>query len=299
MKYDKQPIDLARQIMLLKERGMAFQDEDAALRILSSISYFRIANYWRHMERRGSNRFLCGSNFDSVVELYGFDRELRSIVFSAIQDVEVAFRARLGHALSLKYGAFWFADASLFKDKSIHKGCLEKLSEEARRTHEEYIREHFLKYDESPFPPSWKILEVASFGTLSKLYGNLSDIDVKKEVSRSFGLPSYPFFENWMKCAAVLRNCCAHHARLWNRRFSVIPKYPRHLPNPWIIRPLTRPEKIYGQLCCLAYLEQSIYPNSGFGGKLKQLMSRSPMVDVKAMGFAEGWASEPLWTQPG
>ncbi len=141
------------------------------------------------------------------------------------------------------------------------------------RSHEEFVIEHYNKYDSPDCPPSWKTMEVASFGTLSKLFSNLANTDIKKVISRSFQLPSYVFLENWMKCAAVLRNCCAHHARLWNRRFSVIPKYPANLQGEWIVTPLRRPEKLYGQLCYLAYMEQSIHPNSQLKRSLINIMS--------------------------
>jgi len=49
MEYTKQPITLAEQINILKQRGLTFEDENAALRILSQISYFRLASYWRVM----------------------------------------------------------------------------------------------------------------------------------------------------------------------------------------------------------------------------------------------------------
>lgn len=195
----------------------------------------------------------------------------------------------------MKYGAFWFLDPMLFKDDEIHRSCIGKLREEISRSHEDFIKQHRDKYDEPDWPPSWKTMEVASFGTLSKLYSNIADNEIKKVVSKSFQLPSYPFLENWMKCAAVLRNCCAHHARLWNRRFSIIPKYPAHLPGKWIVRPLRRPEKLYGQLCCLAYLEQSINPNSGLKDNVIALLSNHPEIDSKAMGFQENWEEQPLW----
>lgn len=294
MKYEKQPIDFPRQIELLKERGMIFSNEAKALEALYSISYFRIANYWYQFENKDNKTFSSDCEFDRILSLYNFDRELRGIIFAAIQDVEIAFRTRVGHYMSMKYGSFWFLEGKLFKDKNLHISCINKLKEEVTRSHEEFLKEHYAKYSESPYPPSWKILEVASFGTLSKLYSNLADNEVKREISRSFGLPSYQFLENWMKCAAVMRNCCAHHARLWNRRFSTIPKFPQYLPGAWISAPLCRPEKIYGQLCCLEYLEQTVYPNTNFKGRLLALMNTFDG-HIKAMGFPEDWRSQPLW----
>ncbi|MCM1071995.1 MAG: Abi family protein [[Clostridium] fimetarium] len=295
MRYDKHPIDFPAQIALLKDRGMAFSDEDKALQGLFSISYFRLASYWRHRENRKSRQFKADTKFDDVLTLYTFDQHLRNIIFSAIQNIEIAFRTRVSHFLSMKYGAFWFLDSALFKDAEIHQACIEKLKEEIARSHEEFIKEHNDKYDEPNCPPSWKTMEVASFGTLSKLYSNIADNEIKKIISRSFELPSYLFLENWMKCAAVLRNCCAHHARLWNRRFSVIPKYPANLPRQWIATPLHRPEKLYGQLCCLAYLGQSIQLNNSLKRNILDLMSDYPEIDLNAMGFQSDWQEQPLW----
>ena len=82
MEYTKQPITLAEQINILKQRGLIFEDEDAALRILSFISYFRLASYWRVMEENSRiHRFRSGSKFSAVLSLYTFDSERRSFVF--------------------------------------------------------------------------------------------------------------------------------------------------------------------------------------------------------------------------
>ena len=50
MKYSKQPLTIEQQISLLKDRGLAIIDEAAAQKVLGSISYFRLANYFRPME---------------------------------------------------------------------------------------------------------------------------------------------------------------------------------------------------------------------------------------------------------
>ncbi len=297
MQYNKQPIDFAAQIALLKDRGMTFANEHNALEGLYSISFFRLKSYWKHLESRNTGKFKKDSKFEDILSLYTFDQILRNIIFASIQSIEIAFRTRVSHYMSIKHGAFWFLNPALFKDKEIHKSCIGKLKEEVYRSHEDFIKQHREKYDDPACPPSWKTMEVTSFGTLSKLYSNLADNNIKKVISQSFQLPSHLFLENWMKCAAVLRNCCAHHARLWNRRFSVIPKYPTHLPCKWITLPLRRPEKLYGQLCCLAYLEQSINPNSRLKDNILHLLSHHPEIDIKAMGFQDNWKAQPLWNQ--
>jgi len=62
-----------------------------------------------------------------------------------------------------------------------------------QRSKEEFIKEHFIKYDKPEFPPAWKTLELASFGTLSKLYYNFADNKVKKRVAREFNPRSSEF----------------------------------------------------------------------------------------------------------
>lgn len=297
MKYEKEPIGLSQQLDLLKQRGLMVTDEEVALGQLRSISYFRLASYWRIMEEPNSadHLFKPNSCLDDVISLYVFDKKLRMLIFTAIQDLEIALRTRVIQHFSLKYGAFWFMDVNLFKDKHIFRNCLENIQNEVNRSNEDFLKEHFSKYDEPLLPPVWKTMEVVSFGTLSKLYCNFSDVELKKEVARSFGLPNYLYLESWMKCAAVLRNYCAHHARLWNRRFPVMPQIPPKLPMTWISTPILRPMKLYAQLCYLSYLEQSIRPNSDFRKAIVTLLQDKSQAITKAMGIQNNWLEEPLW----
>ena len=290
MKYDKPPIELAQQLMILRQRGLEIENEGNALDCLRSISYFRLANYWKPMEIEKENHsFRPNSHFEEVVRLYLFDKRLRSLMFAAIQDLEVALRTRIIQSFSFPYGAFWFMDDTLFKDKVIYLSCLECIRKEVYRSNEGFIKEHFMRYDEPPLPPVWKTMEVVSFGVLSKLYCNFRDVQLKKYVASSFGLPQYTYLESWMKCATVLRNYCAHHARLWNRRFPWKPQLPERLPLKWIRTLPLRPYKLYAQLCYLSYLEQNITPCSRLNEKLSALLEGASPAFLKAMGFPERW----------
>lgn len=243
--YTKQPISIADQIVMLKGRGLLFDDEHIAIEYLKIISYFRLANYW---------------------------------------------------FVSSAYGPFWFADASLFSNAVIFSKCLANIDEELKRSKEDFLVEHFARYDDPPYPPAWKTLEVSSFGTLSKLYCNLSDNALKKQIAREFGLPQHLYLESWIKSLSVLRNCIAHHARIWNRKYPWKPQLPKKLQNPWIHEAVLQ-EKLYAQLCCVAYLMDAVCPDNDFRRKLKTLLEDYPIVDVAAMGFPKQWYNEPLWSR--
>lgn len=299
MRYTKQPTDITTQLAMLKLRGLIVNDEDMALRQLASISYFRLASYWKTFETdESTHQFSDGTCLEEVVSLYTFDKKLRSIIFSAIQDIEVALRTRIIHFFSLSHGAFWFMDASKFNNRGIFQTCLDNIQVELGRSKEEFLQEHFAKYNYPSMPPVWKTLEVVSFGNLSKLYANMKDVEAKKQVAKSVGLPQYTYLESWMRSLTVLRNCCAHHARSWNRRYPTMPQLPQRLPLAWVDTQHIRPMKLYAQLCTLLYLEQSVTPNSQIKDRLQSLFKAYPQASIKQMGFPRGWETEPLWNSP-
>ena len=297
MNYSNLPLDTHDLVCMLKARGLQFTDEQRAEEQLLSVSYFKLAGYLRPFETDVvTHQYAAGTSYESAMELCVFDRELRALIFRAMQDVEVALRGRMIHFFSLSLGAFWFKEDALAKDRDIYFKNLQKMWSELSRSKEDFVKDHFDRYDCPMLPPAWKTMELLSFGTLSKLFENVKDTGVKKAVAKSLGLPKYTYLESWVKCATVLRNACCHHARVWNRRFAWKPQLPDRLPLNWIANASAiRPQKLYAQLCYLAYLEQSINPNGDFVGELKALLLKFPQVDVAAMGFPSGWDEEPLW----
>ena len=294
--YNKQPISIADQISILKSRGLMFDNEQEAVEHLKIISYFRLASYWKPMESdKLKHIFKPNSKFENVVTLYNFDKELRTLIFSAIQSIEIALRTKIIQIVSSNYGAFWFTEKSLFTNTTIFSKCLLNIEEELKRSKEDFLIEHFAKYDNPPYPPAWKTLEVSSFGTLSKLYCNLADNNLKKQIARELGLPQHLYLESWIKSLSVLRNCIAHHARIWNRKYPWKPQIPQKLQSPWIQNSTISHEKLYAQLCCIGYLLNAIHPNNNFKQKLKILLSKYSIVDISAMGFPKLWYNEALW----
>ena len=296
MIYSKAPLDYEEQIKMLKERGLIIADEQKAVNSLKIISYFRLANYLRPMEYDKENHFYKpNSFFENAIDLYYFDKELRGIIFAAVQSIEIALRSKMIHHISMKYGAFWFMEPSLFKDRNIHEQCLAAMRQELARSKEEFITEHKAKYTEPDMPPVWKALEITSFGTLSKLFCNFNDNSLKKKIAREFNVPQHLVLESWVKCAVNIRNCLAHHARVWNRKFPIMPQLTASFRGNWIKNTNLPIAKLYPQLCYMQYMQVQIHGNDDFKHKLKGLLEKHPNVDIMAMGFIEDWESESLW----
>lgn len=298
MRYSKQILTLAEQIEVLKQRGLIIGDESEAMRLLDQTGYFRLADYWRPMEEdRETRSFLPNTSFDHIVRLYRFDAELKQLVFNGILRIEVATRSKMIRYFSDDHGPFWFMDETLAEDAEWFSSNISTIRREVARSQEDFIKEHFNKYDEPDLPPVWKTLEVLSFGTLSKLFNNFNDTTAKDLMAADFGLPTHTILGSWLGSLTVLRNKCAHHARVWNRRFPIMPELPRKAAKPWIANRNLKHNKLYPQLCCIAYLLNIIDPQNTFVTDFKTLLRKYPAVDPRAMGCPTDWEQEPLWRQ--
>lgn len=296
MKYLKIPLDYEQQITMLKERGLIVPDEKLAINYLKNISYFRLVNYLRPMERdKELHLYKPNSSFENAITLYSFDKELRGIIFAAIQSIEIALRSKIIHYVSLKYGAFWFMDSSFFKNQDVYEQIIITIKNELIRSKEDFIIEHNSKYTVPSMPPIWKTLEVTSFGTLSKLFCNIKDNAVKKQIAREFNIPQHIILESWVKCAVSMRNYIAHHSRVWNRNFPIMPQCNASFRGEWIKNTDFPPMKLYPQLCYIQYMQKQICNNWDFKQRLKTLLKQYANVDIVAMGFPLDWENEPLW----
>ena len=107
MNYDKQPINIDEQLALLQNRGLMIEDVATAKLQLRNISYFRIASYLRYIEQdRQHHLYKSGSTFEQAINLYLFDKELRQLIFKAIQDIEISLRTKMIQVFSMEHGTF-------------------------------------------------------------------------------------------------------------------------------------------------------------------------------------------------
>ena len=208
------------------------------------------------------------------------------------------------YELSHRHGTFWYTNATLFGDPAMHALTMQTINQEYGRTDEKFIAE-FRKNYSNPLPPSWMMLELTSFGTLSTLYKK-SGFYTRFQGHRSlFGLDDTTF-RSWFHTLVYVRNVCAHHSRLWNRILRVTPTMPLTPAFPWIgitilPNPITgRPpiklnNRLYFVLSMITYLLNTVNPNQNFKSRFRGLLAKYPNADVKAMGFPTGWETEPLW----
>lgn len=124
------------------------------------------------------------------------------------------FRCRLANHFSYKYGVPGYEDPSNFENPLYHAEFLEDVKQEIRRN----AKSPFVKNFQSNYVdgkiPMYALVELFSFGTLSKFFKNMKNED-KKAVALTYGV-GYTYFESWIESIAYVRNLCAHYGRLYN-----------------------------------------------------------------------------------
>lgn len=293
MKFTKPPKTFSEQADHLQKRGMIIDDRERAERYLAHLNYYRLAAYWLPFKQtHPTHNFKPGTSFDMVLEHYIFDRELRLLVMDAIERIEVSLRTRWAYHLAHTYGPHAHLQRNLFKPSWKHEENLNCLKEVVRRSSEKFIR-HFEKYDEA-LPPLWVVCEIMTLGQLSKWYGNMKHRRDRNAVAHIYDLDEVNF-TSFLHHLSIVRNCCAHHARLWNRSFAFAWKLPRK-------RPASLPvnfnhadgKRLYNTLVMLAYLMDSINPNT-WKRRLVNLFTKHPDVQPRYMGFPDDWRGQPVW----
>lgn len=290
----------ATTIQALRQRGLIINDVNQAEHFLRNISYYRLEGYWWPMQSDKVNHlFKPNNSFDDVIQLYNFDRELRLLVFDVIERIEIGLRTRLIYHPSHEAGPWWFEDAANFKNPVTHTDALLSIDRELRHSKDTFIKTHYVRYHkDARRPPAWKTLEVVSFSTLSKLYGNLSSsLKSKDRIASELNTVNHSYLPSWLQSIAQIRNICAHHGRLWNKNLPGAPKLLPKPPAPWLINVPTPKEfpKLYIHACCMKYLLDAISPGHHFAPKLADLFTKYPTVDLHALGFYKNWKNEPLW----
>lgn len=218
----KEPLSFEKQIEKLKSHGMVMEDEAKVKEILAKINYYRFTGYTlQHRKNPDESDYIEGLPFEKVYRIYQFDESLRDIFRKYIEVAEVYYRTQISYGFSMAkcvsppYDQHY--DEKNFYNKTGYKEVMESFKKEKNYYKDSLIvKHHKAKYDSKM--PLWVIVELMSFSNTSKLYSSMY-ISEKEKIADTVGV-SYATLENHLHCLAVLRNKCAHAARLYNTQFN-------------------------------------------------------------------------------
>lgn len=111
--------------------------------------------------------------------------------------------------------------------------------------------------------PAWAVVEVLSFGTLSK-----------------------KMFSSWVQAVSVLRNMCAHNSRIYNRTIHTTPE----ILNADKVTPAPAHNGLYQILLAMKYLRSSDEEWILFVNELdKLLQNNGGVLSFTAMNMPTDW----------
>lgn len=291
--FEKPAIDIDAQIELLASRGLVIPDADKARHYLTFIGYYRLSGYFRYFyDPKQVNKFHSDATFDRVLELYVFDRKLRTLILDALERIEVAFKAAFCNPASVSCGPFWMCSQTNF-DHGRHSEIMTIIDEAIAPTgnkHKHIFLAHFYKAYRDPYPPSWMLMETLSFGAASKIYKLAKGVH-RIPVAHAFGV-QHDVLESWLHALVFVRNVSAHHCRLWNRTFTITPKIPKKMYAEW---PAESADKLYIVCSIIQHMMGVIADGSRWGERLTELIDDRPNVPLVAMGFPCEWKSHRPW----
>lgn len=329
MRYDKPALSIADQAVRLKQRGLQFTDDARVQHYLTHIGYYRLSAYWLPFEQPAANgqprnhQFQPGTTFEQVLSLYIFDRQLRLLVMEAIERIETAIRTHWAHALAMRHGPHAHMDANLFKSPWQHASDIARMASDLQDSSETFIAHYRRQYGDPYLPPIWAVVETLTLGALSRWFKATKDTEAKHEVAKSLSMPTIEVLEQVLHALTPVRNVCAHHGRLWNRRFTLqLPRIKR-LREQMVIERITATKKqttpcgqcgvpveqeqatvqeqpsrqLYNYLLVMTHLMQRINPGSSWQARLSQHIQSASADQQQAMGFPAGWEQMAVWQE--
>ena len=282
LKQQQPPMTIDEQVETLKSIGLIVDDEEYAKKILNDISYFRLVKAYSLNLKPKNGCYDKQTTFKEIVDLYLFNANFRQIIFPEIEKVEINVRCRVANFFAEQYGVLGYLQAENFANENYHAQFLKDINEEIGRNSKAPFVRNFRENYEGGNLPIYALVEVFSFGTLSKFYKNMLNKD-KKAIAKSFGV-GYTYFESWLESISYVRNICAHYGRIYNAKLSKTPILYKEYTQVGIGN-----NRIYGVLLCLKHLLKNDVHWNLFVDKIELLFDKYQYVKISTMGFPENW----------
>ena len=282
LKQHQPSMTINEQISNLKEKGLVIKNEDYARNILSDISYFRLIKAYSLGLKEKNGKYYEGIEFEHIVALYLFNANLRQILFPQVERIEVNARCRISNYVSEKYGVMGYLNKENFADEEYYNQFMDDVASElSRNARAPFVKNYRENYDGGQLP-FYALVEICSFGTLSKFYKNMKNED-KKLIAKSYNV-GYTYFESWLESISYVRNICAHYGRLYN---AIIVKKPM-IYKQYADMNISN-NRLFSVLLCMRELLKGSDQWNAFVDELDMLTKKYDKINIYSMGFVDNW----------
>jgi abortive infection bacteriophage resistance protein len=189
-------------------------------------------------------------------------------------------------ALAMRHGSHAHMESALFRDPGKHANDLDKIPAELGKSSEPFVVHYRNQYDEPSLPPIWAIVETMTLGTLSRWFKNTCETAAKKDVAQALNMPTIEVMEHVLHALTPIRNICAHHGRLWNRRFPMALPVIRRLQGKLITpdAPNHQARHLFNYLVVLSALMNALNHKSSWTHRVKEFVATLDDSNRRSMG---------------
>lgn len=276
----KKFLTFEEQLQIIEDKGFKISDKKECLNFLKRVNYYNISAYFIPFKNKDGS-YKQDIDFKHIYKMYEFDRKIRSLIFSIIEEIELFLRIQLSYYFASHYGALGYMKIENYNKYHKHDCFSKKIQKECivKNINNPIILHHNEKYDGKI--PIWVVVEFFSIGMLSKFYSDMKTQD-KKLISKEIFNTGFHYLETWLKCLTILRNKCAHYSRLYNTRFIVRPKLNLDFyKKPYLFEQIVVLKELY--------IDVSNW-NNNFMIKVVDLIKEyENYINLKDIGFPENW----------
>lgn len=297
--YSKPWLPIDEQIQKLESNGLVVADHKEARLFLRHLNYYRFSGYGLAFEV-SRHKYRAGTTFEQIRAAYEFDRSLRDFVYESMEVIELDVRTTVAYRFGEVYGPFGHTDSKRFFHRFDHQIWLDGLRVEANRSRERFIGHFKQTYREYPDLPIWVATEVMSFGAISRMISGMLKSDIKF-VSSRYGMQPATFV-SCLHHLVYVRNICAHHARLWDRKWAIEPTLP--FGKNWSAPLLPSNDRIFASLLLQNVMLKRCAAERSFAKDWKErveslIRGSLPCCEnpLEQMGLTKEWYKHPLWRE--
>lgn len=223
------------QIQLLKSRGMIFENESEAIRILETDNYYNLINGYKDaFIIQGSENYTEGTEFTYIKYLYQFDKGLRHSILSTLLDVETMLKSIISYEFAKDFGECAYLDKNSYNtynqnSQQLAETLINSLNSLINQCKDnldmsnDNIRHYLNVHNEIPI---WVLMTHMNLADLSKMYQCLKP-QTKKHICTHLESvygnhistqDMYIFF----RILSNVRNLCAHNLRLYTYKTKFV-----------------------------------------------------------------------------
>lgn len=286
----KRPLSFDEQIARLIEHGMYIRDKAAAKEVLARINYYRLTGYALQYRKTPSDSdYKEGTSFDTIYQIMRFDEAMRDVLRIFIEKAEIYYRTQIAYGFSSVKCVNPPHDQhymeSNFYNKQGYREVMGSFAKEKQYYKDSLIVKHHKRRYGNKMP-LWVIVELMTFSNISKLYGSMYESE-QNTIAELVGTTRKEL-RNHLHCLAVLRNKCAHAARLYNTDFNPPVKLSQNFLRK---NPNVKNNSLFAYILVLLKRLPDVKSKDVFLTRIEGIIEEyKDSIDLSCVGFPENYA---------